>query len=156
MEWLTYDTANCSIKRTLEIIGEKWTLLILREMFNGVGRFDQIRDHIGISDSMLADRLRKLTDSGLITATSYREAAQRPRHEYRLTDKGQELFPILISLLNWGDAHLSDPSGAPVLVTHHNCGEPLHTVVQCAGGHVLDSLHESRVSPGPAAQLLGN
>lgn len=153
MQWLDYETDNCSISRTLEVIGEKWSLLVLREAFNGVRRFAEIRAHLGASEAIISARLSTLTDKGLLIASSYKEPGQRTRHEYRLTQKGLDLYPIIISLLQWGDKHEADPSGPPILVKHRDCGEPVSTVVRCAGGHVLDSPRESLVSPGPGAVL---
>ncbi|MGO1908629.1 MAG: winged helix-turn-helix transcriptional regulator [Brevibacterium linens] len=148
MDWLEFDTADCSIQKTLDIIGEKWTVLILREAFNGVRRFDQIRDHVGVSDPVLSDRLRKLVASGVLEAKPYREAGQRPRKEYRLTSKGLDLYPVMISLLRWGDKHCAGPAGPPLEVRHRDCGEPVRTVVECAAGHRVAAPHESETSLG--------
>lgn len=147
MEWLEFDTAGCSIQRTLDIIGEKWTILILREAFNGVRRFDQIRDHVGVSDPVLSDRLRKLIASGVLEARPYREPGKRARKEYRLTEKGLDLYPVMISLLRWGDEHCTGPDGPPIDVRHRDCGEPVAAVVQCAAGHTLASPRESETRP---------
>lgn len=152
MQWLEYDTDNCSIQRTLDAIGEKWTTLVLREAFNGVRRFDQIRDHVGVSDPVLSDRLRKLVSTGILEAVPYREPGHRTRHEYRLTTKGLDLYPVMIALLRWGDRYCADPSGPAVAVTHRDCDEPVETVVTCASGHQLDSPKEAEISPGPGAQ----
>lgn len=151
MEWLEYDTDNCSIQRTLDVIGEKWTLLVLREAFNGVRRFDQIRDHVGVSDPVLSDRLRKLVAAGVLEASPYREPGRRTRHEYRLTEKGLDLYPVMIALLRWGDRYCAHPSGPSVLVTHRGCDEPVEAVVECASGHRLDSPKDARAVPGPGA-----
>ena len=151
MEWLQYDTGNCSIQRTLDVIGEKWTFLVLRETFNGVRRFDQIRDHVGVSDPVLSDRLRKLVAAGILEVSPYREAGRRTRHEYRLTPKGFDLYPVLIAMLRWGDRHCADPAGPSVLVKHRDCGEPVDAVVQCASGHTLTSPRDGHAAPGPGA-----
>jgi len=139
MKWLEFDTADCPIQKALDVIGEKWTVLILREAFNGVGRFDQIRDHVGVSDPVLADRLRKLVASGVLESKSYREEGQRSRREYRLTDKGVDLYPVMISLLRWGERHGERPDGSRLEVTHRDCGENVHAVVECAAGHPIAS-----------------
>lgn len=151
MEWLDYATDNCSIKRSLDVIGEKWSLLVLREAFNGVRRFDQIRDHVGISDPVLADRLRKLVAAGILEATQYREPGHRARYEYRLTPKGLDLYPVLIALLRWGDRYYADPQGPAIQVVHDGCGQPVETVVRCLDGHTLASARDGRAIPGPAA-----
>jgi DNA-binding HxlR family transcriptional regulator len=155
MQWLAYSTQNCSIQRTLDVIGEKWTILVLREAFNGVRRFDQIRDHVGMSDPVLADRLRKLVRAGVLEVSPYREPGRRTRQEYRLTKKGLELYPVMIALLRWGDRYCADPAGPSVLVTHRGCDEPVETVVECAAGHRLNSPRAGRAIPGPGAQPAG-
>lgn len=151
MDWLEFDTAECSIQKTLDVIGEKWTVLIVREAFNGVRRFDQIRDHVGVSDPVLSDRLRKLVNAGVLAATPYREPGRRARKEYRLTDKGLDLYPVLISLLRWGDKHGAGQGvgtdGPPLEVLHRDCGEPVRAVVECAAGHTLSSPKEALTSP---------
>lgn len=153
MEWLEFDTAECSIQKTLDVIGEKWTMLILREAFNGVRRFDQIRDHVGVSDPVLSDRLRKLVAAGVLESTPYREPGQRVRKEYRLTDKGLDLYPVMISLLRWGDEHCADTDGPPLEVLHRDCGQPIRAVVECAAGHTISSPREAVTSPTPAATM---
>jgi len=152
MDWLDYGTDNCSIRRTLDVIGERWTLLVLREAFNGVRRFDRIRARTGISDAVLADRLRTLTDAGVLAAAPYKEQGRRTRHEYRLTARGLDLYPVLVSLLQWGDRHLGDADGPAVVLTHRDCGEEVHAVVTCAAGHALESAREGAAHPGPGAR----
>src|SRR4051794_18360837 len=98
MAWLEYDTERCSVQRTMAIIGEKWTLLLIRDAANGVRRFDDFRRHVGLSEAVLADRLRTLLAHGLFETREYREPGQRRRHEYRLTAKGWDLFPVLVAL----------------------------------------------------------
>lgn len=153
MDWLEFDTAGCSIQKTLDVIGEKWTVLILRETFNGVRRFDQIRDHVGVSDPVLSDRLRKLVAAGVLEARPYREQGQRVRKEYRLTDKGFDLYPVMISLLRWGDEHCAGDEGPPLEVTHRDCGEPVRAVVECAVGHAIASPRDAVTSAGESARL---
>lgn len=148
MDWLDFDTAGCSIQKTLDVIGEKWTVLILREAFSGVRRFDQIRDHVGVSDPVLSDRLRKLVSAGVLEAKPYREKGQRARKEYRLTDKGRDLYPVMISLLKWGDEHRTGPEGPPLQVLHRGCGEPVRAVVECADGHPISSPRAHHGVPG--------
>lgn len=143
MDWLDFDTAGCSIQKTLDVIGEKWTVLILREAFNGVRRFDQMRDHVGVSDPMLTDRLRKLVAAGVLETRPYREEGQRERREYLLSDKGRDLYPVMISLLRWGDAHCAGTEEPPLEVLHRDCGEPVRAVVECDAGHAISSPRES-------------
>lgn len=153
MDWLDFDTAGCSIQKTLDVIGEKWTVLILREAFNGVRRFDQIRDHVGVSDPVLSDRLRKLVAAGVLEARPYREQGQRARKEYRLTGKGLDLYPVMISLLKWGDEHCANAGGPPLEVRHRDCGEPVRVVVECAAGHAISSPRAAATSAGESARL---
>lgn len=153
MDWLEFDTAGCSIQKTLDVIGEKWTVLVLREAFNGVRRFDQIRDHVGVSDPVLSDRLRKLVTAGVLEVRPYREQGQRTRKEYRLTGKGLDLYPVMISLLKWGDEHCTGPEGPPLEVRHRDCGEPVSAVVECAAGHAISSPRDAVTSAGESARL---
>lgn len=154
MHWLDYSTDNCSIQRTLEIIGEKWTMLVLRELFNGVRRFDQMQRHTGISEPVLSDRLRKLVDARILETLPYRESGSRTRHEYRLTAKGCDLYPVLIALMQWGDRHRGDPEGPAVTVQHRECGRPVEAIVRCTDGHELAHPREAQAVPGPAARPL--
>ncbi|MGY3555491.1 winged helix-turn-helix transcriptional regulator [Williamsia sp. R60] len=131
MRWLDVDTTNCSVQATLDIVGQKWSLLIIRELFNGVHRFDDIQHHIGISEAVLARRLRELQDADVIEARKYREPGTRTRHEYRLTAAGLDLFPVLIALLNWGDKHRAPSTGGSWEVRHRDCGEQVTAVVTC-------------------------
>lgn len=152
MQWLDVDTDNCSIKRTLGVIGEKWTIVVLREAFNGVRRFDQIRAHTGIAESLLADRLRTLVTAEILEPVPYQEPGHRRRREYRLTGKGLDLYPVIIALLQWGDRYLADPEGPSVVVTHRDCGQPVEAAVTCAAGHQLRSAAEGAAAAGPGAR----
>lgn len=153
MDWLDYNTDNCSIRRTLDVIGEKWTMVVLREVFNGVRRFDQMRRHTGISEPVLSDRLRKLVDAGVLRTEPYREEGRRTRNEYRLTEKGMDLYPILIGLLQWGDRYCADDDGVPLVVNHRDCGRPVEVVVRCTADHHPLRATEAETQPGPAARL---
>lgn len=154
MQWLDTATDNCSIQRTLDVIGEKWTILVLREAFNGVRRFDQIRDHTGVSDPVLSDRLRKLVAAGVLEASTYREPGRRARNEYRLTEKGLDLYPVMIALLGWGDAYCADTEGPAIEVSHRGCGERVEAVVVCAAGHTLASARDGASATGPGARAI--
>ena len=102
---LDYDTANCTIGAALSIVGEKWTFLVLREAFNGIRRFDDMQRRTGLPRQVLSSRLSRLVAEGILRKAPYREEGQRQRSEYRLTDKGLELFPVIASLLAWGDRY---------------------------------------------------
>lgn len=132
---MTDDRRGCSVAATLAIVGERWTLLVLREAFYGVRRFDDFQRHLGVARNMLTDRLATLVEHGLLTRTPYREHGRRERHEYRLTPSGRELLPAVLALMQWGDAHLAGPAGPPVTVTHRGCGASVHAELVCASGH---------------------
>ncbi len=109
----------CSIARTLEVLGERWTLLVIRDVFNGNRRFDQIQENLGVARNVLSARLAWLVDEDILEKRAYQE--RPPRYEYFLTEKGLDLWPVMMSLLDWGDRHLADPVGPPMLVRHKGC-----------------------------------
>ncbi|GII82065.1 HxlR family transcriptional regulator [Sphaerisporangium siamense] len=120
------DSRPCSIADALSVVGEKYSLLVLREVFLGVRRFDAIARNVGAPRDVLAARLRRLTEGGVLKKVLYSE---RPaRHEYRLTAAGRELEPVLLLLRQWGDRHLTD---RPPVVVEHSCGADLDPVVLC-------------------------
>jgi DNA-binding HxlR family transcriptional regulator len=151
---LDYDTANCNIAAALSIVGEKWTFLVLREAFNGVRRFDDMQRRTGAPRQVLSERLARLVGEGILRKVPYREEGQRPRSEYRLTEKGIDLFPVLVSLLAWGDKHAAWPGGPSVVLTHRDCGAGVHLELACDDGHVLDSARDVTPRPGPGARLV--
>jgi DNA-binding HxlR family transcriptional regulator len=154
MQWETVDTGNCSVGRTLGVVGEKWSLLVLRESYNGLRRFDELRRHLGISDAVLSDRLHTLVAAGILDRRSYREPGQRTRTEYGVTDAGWDLQPVIIGLLQWGDRHLGDADGPMVQVRHRGCGAPVAAVVQCTEhARALDP-RETELTAGPGLRLL--
>lgn len=115
-----YETQVCSIARSLEIVGERWSLLIVRSVFLGVHRFDDLLEALGITRSVLTARLARLVDEGVLERVPYQE--RPPRFEYRSTAKGRELWPVLVHLLRWGDEFYPDPGGAPRVIEHRDCG----------------------------------
>jgi DNA-binding HxlR family transcriptional regulator len=115
----TYENQQCSIARTLEIVGERWTLLVLRDAFLGIRRFDDFQRDLGVARNVLADRLARLVDEGILERRRYQERPER--FEYRLTAAGRDLWPVLHSLATWGDAHAA-PDGPPRLFRHRDCG----------------------------------
>ncbi|MGH3648673.1 MAG: winged helix-turn-helix transcriptional regulator [Micromonosporaceae bacterium] len=128
----------CSVAQTLELVGERWSLLVLREVFLGVRRFEAIHDATGAPRAVLTRRLRALVEAGVLQRHTYREPGARARDEYRLTPAGRELQPVLTALMQWGDRHLDWPGGPPLRVTHAGCGAPVRATLRCADGHVLD------------------
>lgn len=149
---LEYDTASCTIAAALAIVGEKWTFLVLREAFNGVRRFDDMQRRTGMPRQMLSNRLAGLVGEGILRQAPYREEGQRVRQEYRLTDKGIELFPVVVALMSWGDKFAAGPDGAPVLLTHRDCGAPVRLELTCTAGHALASARDITPLPGPGAR----
>jgi len=148
-----YETQTCSIARSLEVVGERWSLLILRSVLLGARRFDELLDVLGIPRSVLTARLRRLVDEGVLERRPYQE--HPPRHEYRATAKGRDLWPVLAHLMRWGDAHYPDARGVPMLVEHRDCGgrPDEHLVCDRCG----EPLHWGCVvvRPGPALTAPG-
>jgi DNA-binding HxlR family transcriptional regulator len=154
VDWRTVDTTNCSVARTLAVVGEKWSLLVLRDALNGVRRFDDFRRHLGVSEAVLSDRLRTLTGAGILARRAYREPGARGRTEYVVTAAGWELQPVVVGLLQWGDRHLGDERGAMVAVRHRGCGAPVEAVVRCTAEDVVVSPRATELVPGPGLRLL--
>ncbi|MEO3873238.1 helix-turn-helix domain-containing protein [Nonomuraea sp. B12E4] len=148
---VSFRVDNCSIERTLDIVGEKWTFLVLREAFSGVRRFADMQAMTGAPRQVLSARLARLVDEGLLRKEPYREPGQRQRDEYRLTEKGRDLYPLLVALMQWGDKYLSDEDGPPVLLTHRDCGALIELRFRCADGHEVGGPRE--VTPLPGAGL---
>ena len=151
LERTNYQASNCSIGRTLQVLGEKWTMLILRESFYGATRFEQFHRVLECPRNLLSERLTLLVDEGILERSEYREPGSRARKEYRLTDQGRALLPILIALREWGDLYKADPEGPPVLARHADCGKELHLALTCAAGHVATTLDEIELVEGPGA-----
>jgi DNA-binding HxlR family transcriptional regulator len=151
---LDYDTANCAIGAAVGVLGERPTFLVLREAFNGVRRFDDMQRRTGIPRQVLSQRLARLVAEGLLRRVPYQERGQRSRDEYRLTDKGLDLYPVLVALMEWGDRYEGDADGPPVLLRHRDCGEPVRLHLTCEAGHVLESAREVTPVPGPAARKI--
>lgn len=154
MTWLEVDPSNCSVQRALDIVGDRWSLLVLREAFNGVRRFDDIAAHLGISQSVLARRLKTLVDAHVLERAAYRAVGERTRHEYRLTEQGLALFPVITALMQWGDRYLADEAGGAWSVRHRDCGEPVEVVVRCSHDHEALDPFQTRTGPGPGARRL--
>ncbi len=151
---LDYDSANCAIGAAVGIIGERPTFLVLREVFNGVRRFDDMQRRTGMPRQVLSQRLGRLVEEGLLRKMPYRERGQRRRDEYRLTDKGLDLYPVLVALMQWGDRYEVGPAGPPVLLRHRDCGEPVQLQLACGAGHVVESARQVTPVPGPGARKI--
>jgi DNA-binding HxlR family transcriptional regulator len=151
---LDYDTANCAIGAAVGIIGERQTFLVLREAFNGVRRFDDMQRRTAMPRQVLSDRLARLVDEGLLRKVPYRDSGQRARNEYRLTEKGLDLYPVLVALMAWGDQYAVGPEGPAVELRHRDCGEPVELRLSCAAGHDVRSAREITPEPGPGARKI--
>lgn len=142
-------TEACSIAATLGVIGDRWTILILRDVFRGVRRFGQLQADLGIARNILSDRLQRLVDHGVLEQVPYQ---QRPlRHEYRLTAKGADLSPSLVALMHWGDRWYAQDRPPTVLV-HDDCGTPLEQVTRCPACDVDVTPTHIASRPGPGVE----
>lgn len=142
---------SCTVGRTLEIIGERWTMLILREAFYGVRRFEQMQRNLGIARNILAVRLQNLVSHGILERRPYQE---RPRRfEYRLTQKGLDLYPAIITLMRWGDRYVAGEAGPPVTLVHRGCGQPTEPRLTCSVCGEEIHAREMQAEPGPGARL---
>jgi DNA-binding HxlR family transcriptional regulator len=128
---------HCSIAATLDVVSTRSAFLILREAFYGTTRFDDFAQRTQLSDPVTATRLRELVDEGLLEREDYQEPGQRTRQRYRLTDKGADLFPSLVALMQWGDRWL-DERGGPVVLSHRDCGARVRAELRCEAGHDVD------------------
>jgi DNA-binding HxlR family transcriptional regulator len=147
MQRASFQDMNCSIARSLEVIGEWWTLLILRDAFFGITRFDDFQARLGIARNVLAKRLDTLVDHGVLARRCYDEA--RARHDYVLTDKGRALWPVLVTIRQWGDEWVLGEGNEPVAMVHTTCGAQTTAVLTC--DHCGEQLHGRavRVVAGP-------
>ena len=146
---LAFSTDNCTVGRAMAVLGERWTFVVIREVCNGIRRFEDMRRHTGIPRQVLTDRLTLLVDHDILRREPYREAGQRERHEYRLTEKGFALFPVLVAVAAWGDRYYADPEGPPVEFVHRDCGAPVSTRLRCDAGHEVTETRAVVGRPGP-------
>jgi DNA-binding HxlR family transcriptional regulator len=135
----------------MEILGERWTVVVLREVFNGVRRFDDMRRHASIPRQVLTNRLAALVAHDILRRVPYQDPGQRVRHEYRLTEKGFDLYPVMVAIGWWGDRYLADTAGPPVAFAHRDCEAAVEVAVRCTDGHDLTDPREIAARPGPGA-----
>jgi DNA-binding HxlR family transcriptional regulator len=121
---------HCSIARALDLVGEWWTPLILRDVFRGMRRFEEIQASLGIARNVLSDRLTTLVDGGVLERRQYQE--HPARYEYRLTDMGRDYYQVLLALKQWGDRWLTEEGGPPVTLIHDRCGHEVEPVLTCS------------------------
>jgi DNA-binding HxlR family transcriptional regulator len=138
----------CSIARSLDVMGDRWSILILRDTFRGIRRFEEIRRDLEIPRAVLADRLASLVEAGVLEKRMYME--HPPRHEYRLTDMGRELSPVLVGLMQWGDRWLGD-GRAPTVLVHETCGTEVDLGFRCDTCDRDFGPTEIQGRPGPGA-----
>lgn len=129
MRWSEIAEQPCSIARTLSVIGDRWTLLVIRESFLGTRRFDDFQARTGAPRAVLTERLKALVDEAVLERRAYSEHPER--FEYRLTEKGRDLYPVVVSLLTWGDRWMPLDDGPPVALRHRDCGEVVHLALAC-------------------------
>lgn len=150
MRWNDLEEEACSIARTVSVIGDRWMLLILRDCFLRVRRFEEFESRLGITRHILADRLRKLVDRGVLQRVPYQQRPQR--FEYRLTRKGLDLYPVLMAIVHWGNTHMAGEGGLPLLHRHLKCGKDFDPVMVCSECGEPVQAREVEVHPGPAAE----
>jgi DNA-binding HxlR family transcriptional regulator len=143
----TYDDQVCSIARALEVLGERWTLLLVRDALNGLTRFEEFQQSLGVARNVLTDRLKRLVDAGVLERIRYQERPERYRYE--LTAMGRELGVPILSLMHWGDRHLAGPQGPPRLSRHRGCGGDLHAQLVCDRCHAPVPPPEVELSYAP-------
>jgi DNA-binding HxlR family transcriptional regulator len=144
-----YRDQTCSIASALEVVGERWSLLIVRNVFLGLRRFDEMQDNLGIARNVLQARLGKLVDQGVLERRRYQERPER--FEYRLTDKGLDLWPTVVALMQWGDRYAPPQAGPPVVLEHRGCGGQVDEHRMCAKCGARLSVREARAQAGPGA-----
>ena len=144
---------RCSIQQTLDLVGDRWLLLILRDIFRGVRRFSQLQENLGIAKNLLTSRLNKLVHADILEKIPYQAAPVR--YEYTLTEKGRDLSPSLVALMKWGDRWCSDDSPPTVLI-HSECGTPLEQTTRCPSCEENIYPSEIRSRPGPGQAKFDN
>ena len=134
MKWSELAKEPCSVARSVAVIGDRWTLMVLRDCFLGVRRFEDFERRLGISRSLVAERLRRLVTEGVLRRERYQD--RPPRDEYRLTEKGLALHPVIMAIVHWGDVYYSTEAGPPLIHRHKACGcdfAPVPTCSECGG-----------------------
>jgi DNA-binding HxlR family transcriptional regulator len=148
MERKSFAEMNCSVAQCLEVVGEWWSMLIVRDAFLGITRFDQFQARLGISRNVLNQRLSHLVAAGVLERVPYQQ--HPPRFEYRLTPKGRDLWPVLTTMRQWGDKYAA-PDGSPMLITHKGCGQASTGILTCSACGEPIGPRDVRPTPGPGA-----
>jgi DNA-binding HxlR family transcriptional regulator len=153
MRWRDIGEMNCSVARSLSVVGDRWSLLILRDAFLRRRRFEEFQARLGITRHRLADRLRKLVAEGILERVRYQE--KPARHEYKLTAKGRDFYPVIVALLQWGDRWMAGEAGPPVELVHRACGHQVTPVLVCPDCHESVSARDMLAQPGRALREKG-
>jgi DNA-binding HxlR family transcriptional regulator len=148
MRWNQIDTMTCSVARTLSVVGDRWTMLIIRDAFLGIRRFDEMQRDLRLTPHRLSDRLRKLVHEGILKRAQYQEHPRR--FEYRLTEKGIDLYPLIVAMIEWGDRWMAGSAGVPVELVHRPCGHSIKPQLVCPRCSSKITPREMSVRPGPA------
>ncbi len=149
MRWEELEKQPCSIARSLAVFGDRWTLLVLRESFMGVKKFADFQANLGISKTIVADRLRHLTDHGILEKVAYQK--NPVRYKYKLTRKGLDIYPVFLSITRWGDTYYPGKKGVPLVYHHKNCDHDFNAVSICSEcGEPVDA-RDVIARPGPGA-----
>lgn len=148
MKWNQLEEEQCSVARTVAVIGDRWTLLVLRDCFLRVRRFEDFQVRLGVTRHVLADRLKKLVRYGVLRRVPYQDRPKR--YEYILTLKGLDLYPVMMSIVHWGDIHMVDERGRPRLHEHKHCGKQFDPVMTCSecGEPIAPKEVLVRIGPG--------
>ncbi|WP_410211030.1 winged helix-turn-helix transcriptional regulator [Aquirhabdus sp.] len=143
MKWQDVGEMPCSVARALSVIGDRWTMMIVRNAFIGIRRFDDFQSILGMTRHVLADRLNRLVESDILKKVPYLE--KPPRYEYRLTKKGMDLYPIILALTTWGDKWMDQGKGAPIEYFHQQCGYKFTPTMVCS--ECGEPVHAKNVTP---------
>jgi DNA-binding HxlR family transcriptional regulator len=152
VEAMLWSTEGCTIAAALDVVGDRQTFLVMREVVTGVRRFADIQELTGMPRQVLSNRLKRLVDEGLLRRHTYTEPGCRPREEYRLTEKGFDLYPVLLSLLAWGNRYAGGSDGPTIQFVHRDCGAEVRLVAHCEDGHDVADPRQILPRPGPGAR----
>jgi DNA-binding HxlR family transcriptional regulator len=148
VRWTDIGDTRCSVARALSVVGDRWTILLLREAFLGTRRFEDFQANTGASRALVADRLKDLVEEGVLDRVPYQERPER--FEYRLTEKGVDLYPVVTALLTWGDRWNPSPAGPPMILVHQACGHAMHPQLTCPDcGEPLTARDVRATATGP-------
>jgi DNA-binding HxlR family transcriptional regulator len=147
MRWKQIDTMTCSIARTLSVVGDRWTMLIIRDVFLGIHRFEAIQEDLRLTPHRLSDRLRKLVRDGIFRRVAYED--HPPRSEYRLTERGVDLYPLIVAMVEWGDRWMAGRAGVPVELVHRSCGHSIKPELVCPKCEAKIEARDMSARPGP-------